>query len=339
MEDTLFPRLRTTIMPDDWDFSTKTRAEHPLPIITYGLCILCVLFTLANWYPNTSPVAARAGAFATPDARQIWDGAYYGLITTFFAHVDLVHIVFNMLWLVQLGRVMEPSLPPWAYFLFLVAAAAVSMGCELAVMGHAGIGASGVVYAMFGLMWVGKAKYRDWGAVANRYNLNVFIIWGVYCIFGTIAGFMPVANVAHFSGLLFGMSVGWLFLAPRRKLAWVYPVIGMAALAITSLFWLPWSSEWANYKGDKAFEAKNYPAAIEWYHRSLRLGGPRYYNWENMGRAWYQIAVAAERAGNGAEADRAAYQAIVAKRLEGPDPETQPEPAGRFNLLPPGAKR
>ena len=203
-------------MPDDWDFSTKRRPQTQLPIITYGLCALCVILTLIYLNAPEGSSLARVKPIIAPSPEQIWDGAYFGLLTTFFAHGGPVHLIFNMMWLVQLGREMEAVLSPIEYFLFLAVSAFVSMGCELAVIGHGGIGASGVVYAMFGLMWVGKAKYPSWSAVANRQNLNVFLIWGVACIFTTITKIMPVANVAHFSGLLFGMAVGWLWLAPRR---------------------------------------------------------------------------------------------------------------------------
>src|SRR5450432_2926554 len=125
-------------MPDDWNFSKTRRNEQPLPIITYGLAALCVVLTLSRWYAQ-GPALAGIAAFVSPSNWQIWDGAYYGLLTTFFAHGDWMHLIFNMMWLVQLGRVMESAMSPWAYFLFLATAAGISMGCELAVMGHAGI--------------------------------------------------------------------------------------------------------------------------------------------------------------------------------------------------------
>ncbi len=321
-------------MPDEWDFSTQRRTEQPQPIITYGLCALCVLFTLARWYPTVNPAFARIGAIVSPTAEQIWGGAYFGIFTTFFAHVDLVHLLFNMMWLVQLGRAMEPALPPWGYILFIVTAAGVSMGCELAISGNAGIGASGVVYAMFGMMWVGKARYRGWSEIANRQNLNVFLIWGVYCIFSTWAGFMRVANVAHFSGLLFGLSVGWLFLAPRRKSIWAAPLALTVLLSCLSLFWLPWSAAWSYYRADKAFEAKDYLVAIAWYHRSLRLGGERYITWENISRAWANIALNAKNRGDDRTDDEATAQSESAKRLEGPDPASAPEQSGPTGFHP-----
>lgn len=321
-------------MPDNWDFSTQRRAqsEPSTPIITYGLCALCVIMTFAFWNMNVSPAVARIGAFVSPSSAQIWDGAYFGLFTTFFAHGDIIHLLFNMSMLVQLGRVMEPSLPPWAYILFLAASAAISMGCQIAIMGDAGVGASGVVYAMFGLMWAMRARYRSWTAVATRQNMTIFVVWGVFCIVGTYMGFMHVANVAHGSGILFGLAVGYLYMRPHQRGLWAMPVAAMTVLTALSLFWLPWSAEWNYYHGDKAFDAKQYRTAIGWYHRSLRLGGSRYYNWENIKRAWGNLARDAAIRKDPAALEEAERQIESAERLEGPDPSKAPDTTGPAGL-------
>jgi len=327
-------------MPDAWDFTTSRRTASPLPLITYGLAALCVLFTLAHWTVHASPLCARIDAVVAPTADQIWDGAYWGLVTTVFVHGDVVHILFDVLYLVQLGRAMELQMSPWAYIGFVIAAAAVSQGCEIAILGDAGIGASGVVYAMFGLMWIGRYRYRSWGDVANQQNMVVMLIWGVYCIFSTVAGFMLVANAAHFGGLLFGLAAGWLFLAPRRKLVWAAPMTGLVLLTAVSLFWLPWSNAWLFYRAGKRFDAKDYRGAIALYHRSLRLGGDRYDNWENIRRAWLHIAVdAAQRSAEDEEAE-ALRQAESAQRLEGPDPvQERAARSAEPTLHVPGRKR
>ena len=326
-------------MPDDWDFSTKLRTEPPKPIITYGLCVLCAILTFAYLSPGLSPVLARMGRIAAPGEEQIWDGAYWGILTTFFVHGDIMHILFNMMVFIQLGRAMESTLSPWFYILFLAAAAAVSSGCELAVTGHQGIGASGAVYAMFGLMWVGRERYREWRGLATERNMQMFLAWGVLCIVGTVAGFMHIANVAHFSGLLFGLAVGWLLLAPQRNLIWAAPLALTIVAATLSLFWLPWNAQWTHHQGSKAFTAKNFPAAISWFHRSLKLGGSKYYNWENIKRAWNNIEDDAVERGDDKAAEEARHQQESAASLEGPDPSTQRDQPDGPTFHMPGEKK
>ena len=326
-------------MPDDWDFSSKRRTVQPQPIITYVLGALCILLTLIWHNPTGAPALARLDPILAPAPSQIWEGAYWGILTTFFVHGDIMHILFNMMVFIQLGRIMEASLPRWGYLLFLLAAAAVSFDCELAVTGQRAIGASGVVYAMFGLMWTGQAKYREWRALATQRNMNMFLMWGVICIIGTVAGFMHIANAAHFGGLLFGLSVGALFLAPHRKMIWAVPLALLIGTASLSLFWLPWSGEWHTYRAGKAFDAHQYRTAIDSYHRSLRLGGNRYINWENIKRAWGQLAIQALSRGDVPGAKEAIRQVDSAARLEGPDPSLEPEKPAVPSFHMPGTNR
>ncbi len=99
-----------------------------------------------------------------------------------------------MIWLFQLGRILESTLSPVAYLAFIVSAAAVGSGCEVLISGTTGIGMSGVVYAMFALMWAGRGLYPAWAAVATRDNLRYFILWGLFCVGATWLHFMNIAN-------------------------------------------------------------------------------------------------------------------------------------------------
>ena len=105
---------------------------------------------------------------------------------------------------------------------------------------------------------------------------------------------------------------------------WAVPMGMLCILAAISLFWLPWSAPRYYYFAGKAFNKRDYRLAIENYHRSLRLGGSRYYNWENIKRAWGNLAAIAEQRGDAATENEAVNQMESAERLEGPDPSTLP---------------
>ena len=83
---------------------------------------------------------------------------------------------------------------------------------------------------------------------------------------------MAVANGAHFGGLLFGLAIGFLCFAPRRKPIWIGMLVFLAAACVVSLTWLPWSYAWNWYKGIQAGERHRYTDAIAYYERSLREG-------------------------------------------------------------------
>src|SRR5580658_8984336 len=118
-------------MPDDFDYSLprKARARQSVdqPIITMLLIGLSVAFTAAFWYSQndkTSPVSGIAN-IGVVSAWEIWDGKYWGMITSMFPHVNFVHILFNMMWTWRLGAAIEKEMNPIAYLLFVVAAAAI----------------------------------------------------------------------------------------------------------------------------------------------------------------------------------------------------------------------
>jgi membrane associated rhomboid family serine protease len=152
-----------------------------------------------------------------PTPPEIYQGAYWGLITCTFIHLDWFHLLFNMLWLWQLGTVMERTIGSARWALFFAVAAFVSSGLQLA-MGGWGFGMSGVVYAIFGFMWQARRRYDEFRIAASREVVVLMLVWLVACYLLTWLDWMRIANTAHLAGLVFGYAVAWT-LAPRRLLA------------------------------------------------------------------------------------------------------------------------
>ena len=296
-------------MPDTWDFSQpKQRQVDPLaqvPILTYLLVALSVIITGASMLGGHSGTLLSAiGNFGYAAPEQIWNGHLWGLITTVFIHGGVVHLLFDMLWLVQLGRILERTLPPLVYLGFLAAAAAVGSATELLVSGQTGIGMSGVVYAMFGLMWAGRGSNTEWRSIATRENLRVFILWGLFCVAATYLHFLSIANGAHGGGFLFGLCIGFLCYSPRRRYIWAAPLALLLTACVLACTWQPWSGDWTFWKGNRAFDRKQYAQAIRWYQASLRRGEDPHDLWTNISYAWNNIAADdADRKDAAGEAD------------------------------------
>ncbi len=286
-------------MPDNWDFGQSRRQQaDPLasvPILTYLLTALSVIISgAAALGSQAGPLVARLGTFGLADAEDIWNGQVWGLVTTVFIHSGILHLLFDMLWLVQLGRILERTLPPTVFLGFVLASAAIGSATEMLVSGTTGIGMSGVVYAMFGLMWAGRGAYPIWGAIATRDNLRYFIGWGLFCIVATFLHILNIANGAHAGGFLFGLCIGYLFFSPRRRWVWAAPLALLLTACVLACTWQPWSAEWTFWKGNKEFDRKQYAQAIQWYEASLRRGGDPHAAWDNIGLAWHSIAAAAQ---------------------------------------------
>jgi membrane associated rhomboid family serine protease len=246
-----------------------------------------VLLTLAHHTSSTLPNTSlwyRLGHFGHLPAEAIWSGHWPALFTTFFLHGDparplltVLHLGFNLLVLIQAGKVLEATLHPLAYYLFFVLSAIVGSAAELALSGQTGVGASGVVYAMFGLLWSGRTEDEEWAEVANPFSISFVVGWAVLCVLLTWLKIVPVANAAHFAGLTFGVVVGWLFVSRRRRFFSALVLGGLGAMVILSITWLPWSPKWTYWKGMRAMQEARYDQAIDWFERSGRLGFPDAY--------------------------------------------------------------
>ncbi len=302
-------------MPDDFDYSKpvsrQRQTAESVPLFTMAFIVLCVTITAAYWIvpeDNGSP-AYKLGHFAVLDPAQIWDGRYMALFTSFFVHLSIMHLAFNMMWLWKLGSALEMTVPAWKYLLFMLIATMVGSCCELLLSGSTGAGASGAGYAMMGLLWGGRGFHRSWEQVATKENMRLFLVWGAICIYLTVSHTLPVANGAHFGGLLFGVAIGKLFFAPARKPVWIGALALLALTCALSLTWMPWSYSWNWYKGMQAGKRNHHADAIVYYERSIRTGGDKAALLGNIAIEWFNITNQALGDNHPEEAKRAAAKA------------------------------
>jgi membrane associated rhomboid family serine protease len=84
------------------------------------------------------------------------NGEYYRLITSAFLHANIVHILFNMFALAQLGPILEASLGRIRYLaLYLLSAVGGSVTAfVLAAPNQPSVGASGAIFGLFGAYYV-----------------------------------------------------------------------------------------------------------------------------------------------------------------------------------------
>jgi len=142
------------------------------------------------------------------------DGEIWRIFTPMFIHLGMMHLFFNMYWLWMLGGTIE-RLKGTAVLAGLTAAiAAVSHLSQAAIEGGHFGGMSGVVYGLFGYAWM-RSSLLPWeGFYIPRDSVLIMIGWLFFCLFGLLG---PVANTAHFAGLLMGMLLGaWPRLMPQH---------------------------------------------------------------------------------------------------------------------------
>ncbi len=182
---------------------TRLEDKHPA---------LAPLKISQNYYDHRSETAIRlpdgtplpeAGFLAEIRAGQIWR-----LVTPIFIHFTLLHLVFNMMWLRELGTFIETRFGALYLGLFILVMAVLS-NLGQAAWGNPNFGGmSGVNYALFGFLWI-RGKYDRRAAwQLNKNIIYTMLIWFVVCLTGMLG--MSVANTAHAVGLLGGMAWGYV---------------------------------------------------------------------------------------------------------------------------------
>jgi len=139
---------------------------------------------------------------------EIRHGEIWRLFTPMFIHFNVLHIAFNMLWLKDLGSMIEGRQSSLHLGILALAVAAGSNLAQFFVT-HQPVfgGMSGVVYGLLGYIWIRGKLDPGSGLFLNRSTVVMMLIWLVACFTGLLG---PVANYAHLAGLLIGMAWGWL---------------------------------------------------------------------------------------------------------------------------------
>ena len=231
--------------------------------VTWSAVLICVgVFVGLNLEKDKHSWAVLS-SFGFLPAEQIWAGSWWGAMTATLVHIAPMHAFFNLYWIWQLGRLMEDEIGSLRFLAFYLGAAVIGSTAQLAVSDTTGIGASGVVYAIFGFMWRTRLVYPRFQQLILRNTIQIFFIWLVACFFLTASGLMNIANAAHLSGLIYGAVVAECFVVRRRRAPWIAGAVALGIAALTPLWWAPWSVTWQGVKAHEDIVAGRVDKALE----------------------------------------------------------------------------
>ena len=136
------------------------------------------------------------------------------LVTPVLVHFGVIHILFNMLWLRDLGRTIESAHGARYLAAFVLVCAVISNVAQYEIGQRAQFaGMSGVVYGLLGMAWL-RGRLDPWiGYGVSRSTMQFMMIWFVLGFVGNFG----IANICHLFGLLVGLAWAWCAhrLAPR----------------------------------------------------------------------------------------------------------------------------
>ncbi|MDR0334340.1 MAG: rhomboid family intramembrane serine protease [Methanomassiliicoccaceae archaeon] len=142
------------------------------------------------------------------------------IITSMFVHADLLHLMFNMLFLLIIGMQLESRVGRWRFLAIYVIGGIAGTFFFSAVetvsnfMPVILIGASGAISALFGAMLVLYPEERMLLPVGiiltNRFTVRTAaLVWFAMQLILMMLDSSPIAYLAHIGGFLAGAGIAW----------------------------------------------------------------------------------------------------------------------------------
>jgi len=229
----------------------------PLTMVLVLICIVVAVLSNFGAKDQYNRAVARSLQFVSVDApsdelvatynsnpnsmdvrlASIYRGELWRLVSPIFYHYGPFHIVFNMMWLVYFGRMIENRYGTLTMAMIVVFSAIVSNLLQCCVPFEVGGcvprhatnllitqlgGMSGVNYALFGFIWFRMLYDPHSRLQLSQMTIIIMIGYLFYCMMSPQIGSLmggseggSVANWAHGGGMVMGMLLG---LSPIGKL-------------------------------------------------------------------------------------------------------------------------
>ncbi|MFO1433565.1 MAG: rhomboid family intramembrane serine protease [Candidatus Competibacteraceae bacterium] len=192
-EKSLDPISSFTFYP--WVTVILIAGSIAISLLLYSKLASSILRTFLIADPNT-------GRLVNIETGEVWR-----LLTPILIHFGPVHLLFNMLWLWDLGRLIEGRKGSYFFAEFVLIVGILSNLLQYLVTGSPLFGGmSGVLYGLLGYVWMQGQYNPHFGYSLHRQTVITMLGWFVLCWTGL---FGPIANWAHTAGLVVGTAWGY----------------------------------------------------------------------------------------------------------------------------------
>ena len=190
-------------------YFARSRGGQAPPYLTYGLLALTVVVSVAAFAPRSELFELLA-----LDKVRLAQGEYWRLWSVTLLHGDYLHLFFNMYALFIAGALVEQLYGRRLFILlYLLSAAAGSVGSFVLGGDAPSVGASGGIFGLFGVL---LAVSRTHHPVLDRRGQMLIGQIGGLIVLNLLLGFgiaglgVGIDNAAHVGGLVAGLWLGFL---------------------------------------------------------------------------------------------------------------------------------
>lgn len=178
-------------------------------MVLVGASVVVTLMTgfggnaLANWFLISNFLASSWW----DGLMEIRHGQVWRLVTPIFLHLDILHLIFNVWWVKDLGAAVELAYGR-RHMIWLCLVLAVASNLIQYIFSGPGFGGmSGVVYGLFGFIWMRSRTDPSAPIQLPPFTIVFMLAWFFLCFFNVIPS---IANGTHVGGLMFGTGWGYL---------------------------------------------------------------------------------------------------------------------------------
>jgi GlpG protein len=217
------PELRAEAEKSEAKYRKKVSDRRQLfrPLVAYGfgpltfvlIAISVTVFLLSGLGKDLGPIRSlfitdfTTGIFFGASLPEIRHGQLWRLVTPVFIHFSVLHILFNMLWLRDLGSMIEGRQSVWVLVSLVLVIAVCSNLAQFWFAGPVFGGMSGVVYGLLGYVWMRGKFDPASGLYVHPSTVTMMLIWFFACFTPIVP---HVANATHAVGLVMGIAWGYL---------------------------------------------------------------------------------------------------------------------------------
>jgi membrane associated rhomboid family serine protease len=237
--------------------------------LTYLLALICFVIFLAIKYSMGGNTISDEllTKFGAPTAIEIYSFQYWGIVSNSFVHYEIGHFILNIIGLLLLGSYVERRIGLKYFLFFGLMASTISSAFQLAFSDDAGIGLSGVNYALFGFIFTKTFIDIRFRILTKNIALITMLLFIPFCEYMNRFGSWNVASIA----LIFGFAVGTLvafFKSPYSKIS-KSGLISLLILSVVSVVYTPWSAQWNCAKGISLHEKGETKKAKDYYLKAI----------------------------------------------------------------------